>query len=222
VRYYIKYVDTQYHHTTVNIGGVNPAAQPSITSGAVGLCCTAPDGDKALSVSLEPRGKSGSAYIIDFYNYWLEMKSWGDIVNPPAPANEPDPITGALKKPAAGNGFLIGSEPRFDFNRWYAVELHIKLNTPSAHDGVLGLWVDGQSVIELGPGYPKGSYTGTNFGPNAAGQPFEGLRYRDNAVLKINHIWITNYATQLSSGQTAAVYYDQLVVAKRYIGPLHP
>jgi hypothetical protein len=223
LRYYIKYTDSVYHHTTVYIGGVNPIAQPFITQGAIGLCCTAPDGDKALAVSAEVYRRTGSVFLFDFYNYWFEMKAWGDIVTPRVGATEPDPITGQLKVPAAGNSFLVDSRPIFLLNRWYSVEIHVKLNTPANHDGLLGLWIDGHRIQEFGPGTPKGTYVGTNFRPDpAATQSFPGLRYRNDAVLKLNYMWITHYATQVPSGATSVVYYDQLVLAKRYVGPIKP
>ncbi len=222
VRYYIKYVSGPFHHTTVNVGGVSPSAQPFITQGAIGLCCTAPDGDKAFAVSAEVYAPSGGAYPFDFYNYWWEMKSWGAVVTPAHAADEPDPITGQLKLPAAGNSMLVGSEPRLQLGRWYAIELHLKLNTPPQRNGLLGLWVDGQRVQELGPGFPNGDYQGTNFSPSASGSPFPGLSWRSDAALKVNYLWVSHYATQVPAGQTSVVLYDQLVMAKRYIGPIAP
>jgi hypothetical protein len=222
LRYYVKYTDSSYHHTTVNLGGVNPAAQPRVSQRAVGLCCTAPDGDKAVSVSAQTMTRVGNAFKFDFYNYWFEMKAWGDIVTPRIGATEPDPITGQHKVPAAGNRFLVDSEPHLEIDRWYCVELHVKLNTPPNADGLLEMWVDGVRIQQFAPGTPTGSYMGTNFRPDPGGQPFPGLRYRNSSVLKLNYLWLSHYATDVPAGATSVVFFDQLVLAKRYIGPLRP
>jgi hypothetical protein len=221
VRYYIKYSNASYHHTTVNVGGINPA-NTSIATNPVGLCCTAPDGDKAFAVSAEVHAVDGNGFDFDFYNYWWEMKSWGDIVTPPVGATEPDPITGQLKVPAAGNGMLHGMEPILAFDRWYAIELHVKLNAAGAQDGLLGLWIDGQKVEDYGAGFPNGTYAGTDFAPSASGQPFAGMSYRITAALKVDYLWITHYATGLTGSQTSSVEYAQLVMATKYIGPMAP
>lgn len=222
LRYYIRYSNAAYHHTTVNVGGVNPSVQPWVTQGPVGLCCTAPDGDKALSVSAEVFSRSGGTFAFDFYNYWWEMRSWGNVVTPPTGSTERDPLTGQNKVPAAGNTFLSGVEPRLAFDRWYAIEVHVKLNTPPARDGVLALWIDGRLVHEFRAGSPMGQYVGTNFSPSPGGAPFPGLSYRSSTALTLNYLWITHYATQVPPGTTTSVHYDQLVLAKRYIGPMAP
>lgn len=88
-------------------------------------------------------------------------------------------------------GFLEG-------NRWYAVEQHLKLNTPSKNDGVLRAWVDGRLAFEK-----------------------KDIRFRDVDKLKIEQIWMNVYhgGTQ-PSPYDQHLFIDNVVIAKDYIGPM--
>ena len=90
---------------------------------------------------------------------------------------------------------------------WYYVEVHLRLNTPGVNDGVLEVWMD-------------------NCGTNGRGCTSAGtLRLRYTNVLfrvagdssLIGSIWLENWANPASSGE---MYYDQLVVATRRVGPM--
>ncbi len=83
-------------------------------------------------------------------------------------------------------------------NRWYCVEMYIKLNTPKKNDGILRGWIDGD------PAYER-----TN------------LRFRDTPDLKIETIWLNLY----HGGSPAApsdqvMFIDNIVIAREYIGPM--
>jgi hypothetical protein len=83
-------------------------------------------------------------------------------------------------------------------NRWYAVEQHVKLNTPGKNDGVLRAWVDGQLVFER-----------TN------------LRFRDSTELRIEELWMNVFfGGTRPSARTMHLFVDNVVVARRYIGPV--
>lgn len=91
-----------------------------------------------------------------------------------------------------------------DNNRWYCVEQHVKLNTPGhgggpgARDGALRVWVDGRPAFEK-----------------------TGLRFRDVDTLKIEQIWMNVYhGGTRPSPRDQHLYVDNVVVAKRYIGPM--
>ena len=215
LRYYVRYdEDSFYHHTGGYIGGFNPA-----TAWPQGLCCHAPEGDFALSAAFEIH-ENGE---MDFYNYWADMKPWGLVVTPNQ--FETDPRTGASKPKASGNGFLAGSRPVFNFDRWYAVEFRVKVGTPGVYDGELSLWVDGQLVNEWGPGYPSGHWEdpGTNFVPDPTDTTsFGGFRWRTDEALRLNWIWLAHYDTTSPVGHTSRVSYDNIIVATEYIGPIAP
>ncbi len=82
-------------------------------------------------------------------------------------------------------------------NRWYCIEQHVRLNTPGRHDGMLRAWVDGVPVLDR-----------------------NGLRFRDVTTLKIEKIWMNVYhGGTTPAPRDISLYIDDVVVAKRYIGP---
>ncbi|MCK0510744.1 polysaccharide lyase [Aromatoleum buckelii] len=85
-------------------------------------------------------------------------------------------------------------------NRWYAIEQYVKLNTPGERNGVFRAWVDGQLAYER-----------------------DGLRFRDLDSIKIESIWLNVYhGGRAKSPRDMSLYIDNLVIAKRYIGPRVP
>lgn len=103
-----------------------------------------------------------------------------------------------------GNNFKAEQEP-IERGRWYCVEMMIKANSkPDLADGEQAFWVDGKKVGE-----------------------FKGFRWRSSDALKLNSFWL------LHDGQTSDlnkdadhpnrvynVWFDDLVVATGYIGPV--
>ena len=87
--------------------------------------------------------------------------------------------------------------------RWYCVERRMKLNTaePLAADGLEELWVDGELVVRR-----------------------EGLRFRKVPQLHISFFTLENYYHDLPAEWTAEnplrVFYDNVVVSKKYVGPM--
>jgi hypothetical protein len=82
-------------------------------------------------------------------------------------------------------------------NRWYSIEQHFKVNTPGKRDGVLRAWVDGRLVFER-----------------------KGIRVRDVPELKVEGVWFNVYHGGIApSPRDMHLYIDNVVIAKRYIGP---
>ncbi|MDF2177298.1 disaggregatase related repeat-containing protein [Aliiglaciecola sp. CAU 1673] len=84
-------------------------------------------------------------------------------------------------------------------NRWYAIEQHIKLNTPGENDGVFRAWIDGVPAYEL-----------TN------------LKFRNQGKddIKIDRIWMNIYhGGTTPNDRTVHAFIDNVVVATEYIGP---
>jgi hypothetical protein len=83
-------------------------------------------------------------------------------------------------------------------NRWYSIEQHVRLNTPGQADGILQAWVDGRLVFSR-----------------------TDLRFRDTDTLRIESVWMNVYhgGTQRAP-QDMTLFIDNLVVARRYIGPM--
>ncbi len=83
-------------------------------------------------------------------------------------------------------------------NRWYCVEQYARMNTPGRNDGVLRGWIDGRLAFEK-----------------------TDLRMRDVDALKIETIWINVYHGGTWAAETEDhIYIDEVVIARRYIGPL--
>lgn len=82
-------------------------------------------------------------------------------------------------------------------NQWYAIEQHLKLNTPGKNDGEMRAWIDGQLAFEK-----------------------TDVRMRDVSGLKIEMVWMNVYQ---GGGRPAPsidhLYIDNVVIARDYIGP---
>jgi hypothetical protein len=85
-------------------------------------------------------------------------------------------------------------------NRWYCIEQYVRMNTPEKNDGILRGWVDGRLAFEKAD-----------------------IRMRDLPHLKIESIWINIYhGGKWSAESNDHLFIDNIVVAKRYIGPILP
>jgi hypothetical protein len=91
-------------------------------------------------------------------------------------------------------------EPKFlvERDRWYCCELMVKANTVGQRDGRIAFWVDGKL---------KGD--------------FAGLRLRDVDSLKINFLSIGFYIGN-NRVRDNRMWFDDVVVATSYIGPIKP
>ena len=96
-----------------------------------------------------------------------------------------------------------GRRVRWERDRWYCMELHIKLNTPAAkpgergkRDGLIELWMDDELIGRV-----------------------EGVRFRHVPQLKINRLYINAYfGGWRSSPKAQSIYYDNFVLARKRIG----
>jgi hypothetical protein len=83
-------------------------------------------------------------------------------------------------------------------NRWYCIEQYLHLNTPGEKDGILKAWVDGRLAFEK-----------------------TDIRFRLDDRLKIEQIWMNVYhGGKKPSPRDQHVYIDNVVIARRYIGPM--
>lgn len=85
-------------------------------------------------------------------------------------------------------------------NRWYCIEQYFKVNQPGRTDGILRAWVDGLPVYER-----------------------TGIRVRDIPSIKIEQIWMNVYYGGPSpSPAELHLFIDNVVIARKYIGPITP
>ncbi|MEN6425382.1 MAG: hypothetical protein ABFE13_08460 [Phycisphaerales bacterium] len=204
VRFYVKFDPACYPiHHFVHLGGYNPP-----TAWPQGGAGTRPKGSERFSTGVEPYGDE---WRWDFYSYWMGMRS------------SPD-------GKSWGHDFINDKSLVVDRGRWICVELMMKMNDPSTEsNGEQALWIDGrpwtregQTLSHLGPGFPRGKWVWDSFLPNPNGQPFEGFRWRSDDDLNLNYLWLLLYITKAPPGHASRVWFDDIVVAREYIGPMTP
>lgn len=202
-RWYVKFdpACAQIHHFGTHMGGYNPPTRwPNPKAG------NRPAGDKRFLVGIEPYGK---AWRWDFYAYWCEMR--------------PSPPRGRFW----GHDFVNDPNLKVVKGKWICVEVMIKLNDVGDTNGEQAFWIDGklwkrdgQIISHLGKGFPKGKWVVDSWHPNPKGKPFEGMRWRTSKQLLINNLWTYLYITKAPKGHLSKVWFDHIVVARDYIGPM--
>lgn len=133
----------------------------------------------------------------DGYNGWSARGLYEKTTNGKTPIG--NYVYHADMKGQWGNYFIWNIDNRgyLEKNRWYCIEMYVKMNTPEQNDGILRGWVDGE------PAYEK-----TN------------LMYRKTSDLKIETIWLNVYHGGLDVAPSDQVLFiDNIVVAREYIGP---
>ncbi len=219
-RFYVKFApDCGYIHHFVHLGGLADVRPWPVTRAGV-----RPAGDEGFSVSIEPTGSRGRyppPGVWRPYLYWCEMKQSSD---------------GRYW----GNGLHAIQPTVAPRAQWSCVECMIKCNTPPRRrDGELVLWVDGREVIRVSQGVRRGQWSGGGFHlVEQGGEPFEGFLWRTTGRLKVNYFRLLHYVTERVFTGTqqygnehpdfpvnthgATVWFDHVVVATDYIGPLVP
>jgi hypothetical protein len=99
-----------------------------------------------------------------------------------------------------GDGWAWSESGRalLERNRWYCIEQYVKVNQPGRKDAVVRAWVDGRQVLE-----------------------HTGFRVRDVPSIKIEQIWMNVwYGGTAPSPQDQHLFIDNIVIARRYIGPM--
>ena len=204
-------------HHFVHWGGYQPP-----TRWPQGGAGERPKGDERFTIGIEPHG---NRWVWDYYAYWMEMRG-----SPP-------------KGKTWGNSLIRNDALAVKRGHWTCLESMVKLNDAGDTNGELALWIDGKLVSHLGKGFPKGLWIFDKFTPGRGGEgirwddraggprrfkvpqggvPFEGLRWRKSDKLKLNFIWMLLYITKAPKGHFSRVWFDNIVVAKQYIGPIAP
>ena len=211
VRYYVKYPATSkgyHHHESLWFGGYNPATDwPNPQAGTCGL------GSSRLSISFEPVWQETDPPGFDTYIYWGDMHQdaggncWGNVM-------VTEGATGY------GNAAASGTYPLVSYDQWMCVEVMLKLNNPvSEYNGELAVWVNGVSVGHWGPGFPNGHWDKDKWYNNPADPPFKGFRWRTDAGLNINWLWL-EYYHENPAAPSSYMKFSNIVMATKYIGPI--
>jgi hypothetical protein len=196
LRYYVRYAQSEsFHHCGGYLGGYNPP-----TPWPQGGAGNRPTGEDRFSIGAEPMGPS---LQFDFYVYWMRMR-------------------GSPGGSYWGNDFIQDESLRAVPDQWMSVEIMAQMNDPvDGLSGELALWVDGNLVMHLGEGFPNGNWIWDSFHPDPNGEPFEGFQWRSIADLSINWIWLLHYVSEAPVGQEVKIWFDDVVLATSYIGPIN-
>ena len=96
-----------------------------------------------------------------------------------------------------GNGFRPETQSNIPRGQWICVEFMIQHNTPGKNDGEQAYWIDGEL---------RGHWSGIN--------------WRTSPTLFANAFTLESYVTDRWTKQNEnIVYFDNVVIAKEYIGP---
>jgi hypothetical protein len=233
LRFYVKFEKGHgfLHHFVALRGFKNPAKAPSGNAGnksedyfSVTLDCYSVNKNYVPAKTYAPPGVWG------FYPYWPEMRSW----------QTEEGVPDGRSSPYYGN-FIMPRDPvAIERDRWICLEFMIKLNTaPDVRDGELALWVDGELVYHMAPGTVEGYWIRDqwrNDPDNPKSQPFEGFLWRNDMDVFINVLRLQHYVSEDSFSSTlnyltkdptyplnfrqAIVWFDNIVMATDYIGPI--
>jgi predicted amidohydrolase len=194
-RFYVKFsFNYQYCHHFVWLG----ANQRTNKWSAFGKAGLKPNGTY-YSTGMEPWfawGKNPPPGELNLYTYFLDMEKDPKM----------DKYWGnGFFPPGPGKGKAASADrviPRLD--QWQCWEFMIQANTaPDKADGKQAMWLDGKLVGE-----------------------FTGIRWRNDMDLKVNCLWLEHYGydegdpTKQYWKESQSVWFDDVVVARRYIGPM--
>ena len=160
-------------------------------------CCPGvrADGYNKFLVSYEA-GREETTTInpgkLNVYVYHPDQRDiWGDHFFPTGRVVPFDRTPGNF-----GAAFVARPDVTPELDRWYAYELMVKTNTPGHRDGRIAMWLDGKLIAD-----------------------FPNLRLRDTTDLKIDQFTIDLHVHSPTFG-VARKWYDNLVAASSYIGPM--
>ncbi|MFK7818979.1 MAG: hypothetical protein AB8G99_09685, partial [Planctomycetaceae bacterium] len=98
-----------------------------------------------------------------------------------------------------GNSFRPGSLPEIQKDKWICCEFMLKHNTPGKPDGEQAFWIDGKLMGH-----------------------WKEINWRTSPQLMANAFTLESYVTDRWTKQkTNIVYFDNVVIAREYIGPLN-
>lgn len=96
-----------------------------------------------------------------------------------------------------GNSFIPEDAPDIVRDKWICVEFMLKQNTPGKPDGQQAFWIDG---VLCGH--------------------WRGINWRTSPTLNANALTLESYFTdRWTKHETNIVWFDNFIIAKRYIGP---
>ena len=192
VRFYVRFdpgCDYVHHFVTLR---ANKGLRGGDKWSGFGGAGERPVGHERFSTALEPWGNWArwpAPGKWNFYSYWHEMK-----VSPDGKywGNSflPELQPSSAKSASEGGPVILK-------DRWICAEFMLKHNTPGQSNGEQAFWIDGRLL---------GHWTGIN--------------WRKTESLKANALTLESYVTdRWTKNTTNIVYFDNVVIAREYIGP---
>lgn len=132
----------------------------------------------------------------------IALEPWGDWGRNPPPGRWNfysywHEMTASPDGKFWGNSFPVPAAPVIPRDRWICAEFMLKHNTPGQPDGEQAFWIDG--VLQ---GH------------------WRGINWRKTEALKANALTLESYFTdRWTKHATNVVWFDNVVIAKTYIGP---
>jgi hypothetical protein len=193
LRYYSKF-DTSFDIPTSSHNGASISAH--YYNGFNATPGVPADGTNKYLVNLEdfqPDTQTAPPGYLNLYVYWpLQRSNYGDHFLPNG-----DVYPNTSIKDDFGPQFVSRPNIIPSLGVWHCYEYMLKANTPGVTDGEVSVWFDGALVADFG-----------------------NLRFRDVASLTIDHVGVNLHAGSNTKAETTK-YYDNVVVAKSYVGPMH-
>jgi hypothetical protein len=193
--------DTLFIRTYTKFGANNSVLNGSSHNGPTieaNYCCPGvrPTGRDKFYVGIDALVESGirNPGQVSVYIYHPDQRdNYGDYWFPDGRVAPFDLTPGNF-----GPGFV--SRPDFipDLGSWYSFELMVKANTPGQRDGRIAIWIDGDLIAD-----------------------WQNVRLRDTTNLKANKVTVGMHAA-VPRATPLLKYYDHVVVATSYIGPMVP
>ena len=197
VRCYVRFSpDYRYPHHFVTL----LANRADNRWSAFGQAGKKPDG-RYFSTGMEPHfawGRNPPPGELTLYSYHLDL---------PIDPKMNRYFGQSYHPPGPGPGSEAGRArvvPALD--RWQCWEFMVEANSaPGRADGRQAMWLDGRLIGE-----------------------FTGIRWRSDPALKVNCLWLQHYGYDPSDptrnywGESQTVWFDDVVVARAYIGPRQP
>ncbi len=130
------------------------------------------------------------------------LEPWGNWGRNPAPGKWNfytywHEMKASRDKKYWGNQFKPDKQTNIEKGKWICCEFMLKHNKPGVHNGEQAYWIDGQL---------RGHW--------------KGIHWRTTETLYANAFTLESYVTdRWTKNQENIVYFDNLVIAKAYIGP---
>jgi len=129
---------------------------------------------------------------LNVYVYHPDQRdAWGDHFFPTGVVLPLSYILGDF-----GPQFVARPDVVPQLGRWYSYEYMVKANTPGQRDGRIAMWLDGKLIAD-----------------------FPNIRLRETTALKIDRFTIDLHVKN-NTLAVAKKWYDNVVAAKSYIGPM--